>query len=158
MTNPSPRPTKHGTEFDRYYSLYKWRRETKSKNKFGATGAVENAARANAAVKRHYPRHFKWMVSTGKLRLDNKPKRSRLKPCWLMPTYDVGRMSENAFTMCLRDKNNRSFYMPHPEVGGPRENPAFKLERLYMQRHPGKCMTPAFMKYVLKEYGYDLKI
>lgn len=156
MTNPSPRPTKHGTEFDRYYSLYKWRRETKSKNKFGATGAVENAARANAAVKRHYPRHLKWLVSTGRVRIEGKPKRSRLKPVWLDPKYKVDRNGDDAFTMCLRDKNGDLFRMGHPSH--PRDHPAFLLEHIYWRRIKTKLMTPAFMKYVLKEYGYDLKL
>lgn len=148
--------TPYGREFDRYYDLYR-RRRTPAFPLVLANGASRNAARANAAVKRQYPKHRTWLISKGKLRLDGKPKRSKLKPCWLMERYKVNEVNSDAFTMCLKDKDKRSFY-PDPVDGSPRDNPAFRLEQVYYQRHASKIMTPAFMKYVLKEYGYDLKI
>lgn len=154
-SGPDKRPTFHATEFDRYYSLYKGRRTPALDQHGPLTLATNNAARANAAVKRHYPIHLKWLVSTGRMRVEGKPKRSRLKPCWLMEHYSVGTVNTNAFTLCLIDKNGEGFY---PKAKVPRDSPAFLLEEVYYKRCPGKRMNPEFLKYVLKEYGYDLKL
>jgi hypothetical protein len=93
---------------------------------------------------------MKWLVSTGRVRIEGKPKRSRLKPVWLSDMYNGLNKCNHSdcFTRRLKGKHGVDVTAPV----------SVDLEVIYWDRIPGKRMTPAFMKYVLKEYGYDLKL